>query len=314
MTTVAGGFKKASPHVTTLTSTAPSDCITRRCSSSSLAGSLALDRQHPSARSEQRHTPPRQLVQRGHRSGHDRVHLPQLLPHGLFFGSAPDHSDIHAEVVDRPLGGNRNAAEAARSVSPASPAGPTLTVSPAGRLHYRCRQSALRRQAVRRRCAIEQVPIPQPIDLAGADETAFHPVPGQDLRVSPASPRRSPKTTTAPAGGRGRLAMFHVKHPPDPAPTARRFELQLCNSRQSAGRRRGATARRPRSRCAHRRRPPPRRARSCARTASSARAPRARPTPKPAAPPCRPAPPARRGGSRRQRAMSSISLLRSPVF
>ena len=103
---------------------------------------FALDRQHPSPGAKQRHAPLRQLVQRRHRSGHDRVHLPHLLPHGLFFGSATDHGDIHAEVVDD-LSEEIGAPQiAARSVSPASPAGPTLTVSPEAPLHYRCRQSA----------------------------------------------------------------------------------------------------------------------------------------------------------------------------
>ena len=115
-----------------------------------VGGPLAFHRQHPAPGSKQWQAPSRQLVQRRHRSGHNRVHLPHSLPHGLFFRSATDHGDIHAEVLDDLLQGIRFAAAAARSVSPADPAGPTPTVSLAAPLHYRCRQSHRRDRATRR--------------------------------------------------------------------------------------------------------------------------------------------------------------------
>ena len=55
---------------------------------------LALDRQHPAAVAQQRHAPPRQLVQRGNRPGDNRVHLPHSLPHVRFLGPSPDDRHV----------------------------------------------------------------------------------------------------------------------------------------------------------------------------------------------------------------------------
>ena len=154
------------------------------------------------------------------------------------------------------------------------------------------------------RRAIQQVPIPEPIDFAGPDEAALDTGAGEHLGV-PAGllqPRAedggggrrrvrrlglfhvkhpwalgADRSDLRSRNDRGRprrfrsFVMFHVKHPPNPRPGGRGKNYigvtQVCAIPRRA-RRRGGTARRPRSRCGLRRPLRRRRARSCARTAS----------------------------------------------
>ena len=179
-------------------------------------GSLALDGQHPSIRTKKRHAPLGQFVQGRHRPGDNRVHLPHPLSHRQFLGPPTDNRDVQRRVRRQPRAGTRCAAGAARSASPEDRAGPTPTVSPVGRLHYRCPRCVRRSPGVRprRRCSIGAAPTVDP-PPAGPTRPRSTPAPAS---ISAYCRARSSPTSEEDGRGlrrRGHLHMFHVKHPPD---------------------------------------------------------------------------------------------------
>ncbi len=236
-TTVVGGDRYFTPHSTTLASVAPNEVITRRCSRTSSARPLPLDRQHPAARSQQRHAPPRQLVQRGHRPGDDGVASAGALADRGLLGAAAHHLDVEPEFANGHCEEIRSAAAAIRSarhrgpglaIASASPGRPaplpmSATRSPGSS------SSATTAQFRRWRSQIRSI-------SCGPSSPHSTPASASNSAYCWAMAKRGPKIAVATSGGGGidghALSgndMFHVKHPSRrclPRPN----ELHPCNS------------------------------------------------------------------------------------
>ena len=186
-----------------------------------LPRSLALDRHHPSARSQQRQAPPRQLVQRRHRPGRRPRPSPPLLSHGSLFGPPTDHGrrpgpgrrrprarksarrrsgSMSVTPQVRPGQRQRNPGQPGSTTdvgnrSPASSSSPTAALLRMWRSHSRSTS-------------------PGPIRPRST------PAPGQDSAYSLGAVQAVAEDGRGGRVAPGRFDMFHVKHPPDPPPAA----------------------------------------------------------------------------------------------
>ncbi|OKH71344.1 hypothetical protein EB73_10730 [Mycobacterium sp. SWH-M3] len=61
---------------------------------------LTLDSQHPTIRSQQRHTPATQLVHRGHRTRRHHIHRTDFFTHTAILRPTPDHSHVEIQFGD----------------------------------------------------------------------------------------------------------------------------------------------------------------------------------------------------------------------
>ena len=153
---------------------APSDVSTRRCSrTSSSARSPLRATIWPSERSSGKlHFA--SFVQRRHRPGDHRVHLPHLFPHGRLFRSAADdrHVDLQffddlAEELAAPQQGFDEGHAKIRAGQCQRYPGQARATTDVGHTRGRLQQ-------FRDRDTVQEVAVPDPVHFTRTDQTALH--------------------------------------------------------------------------------------------------------------------------------------------